>query len=464
MELATRQSNGKIRFTPHSGQWKAWNSLARFILILAGTQSGKTSFGPHWLHKEIQEQGPGDYIVVTPTFPLLEKKALPEFLKLFRQWLRLGEYNHSLRCFTFSEEGATRTFGSYDPDKPTKVWFGYAVDPQSLESSTAKAAWLDEAGQTKFKLESWRAILRRLSLAQGRVLLTTTPYDLGWLKQQLYDRYQRIGTEAEQPGDSDIDVVRFDSTQNPLFPQEEFERARRDLPQWQFDLFYRGIFTRPAGLIYSSFIDEYDAIPHPHNGPVTGHKCRPFQIPDTWPRLGGLDFGGVNTCAIFLAENPETRPRGGRIGSGRRYLYREYLAGAKTAKGHVIDLRRGEPSGLYFVGGAKSEGQWRDEFRQGGLTVHEPPISDVEVGITRVYGTHANNEVIVFDTCDGHLSQKMSYSRVLDASGQPTVEIADKAAFHFMDAERYIDAMLKEPPKGGGYSVADAIMGIKTSR
>ena len=78
-----------------------------------------------------------------------------------------------------------RTFGRRDV-APTSVLFGYAAEPESLESATAKAAWLDEAGQKRFRLASFEAILRRLSLAQGRVLLTTTPYDLGWLKQRLY--------------------------------------------------------------------------------------------------------------------------------------------------------------------------------------------------------------------------------------------------------------------------------------
>ena len=43
------------------------------------------------------------------------------------------------------------------------MYFGHANDPDSLESATAKAAWLDEAAQNKFKLDSWEAILRRLS-------------------------------------------------------------------------------------------------------------------------------------------------------------------------------------------------------------------------------------------------------------------------------------------------------------
>ncbi|NBW23611.1 MAG: terminase, partial [Caulobacteraceae bacterium] len=57
---------------------------------MAGTQSGKTAFGPIWLLNEITRCGPGDYLVVTPTFQLLAKKALPEFLRLFNRMRGLG--------------------------------------------------------------------------------------------------------------------------------------------------------------------------------------------------------------------------------------------------------------------------------------------------------------------------------------------------------------------------------------
>lgn len=422
-DLAEITTDGRLRLHFHRGQAQAWQSEKRFIGVIAGTQGGKTSFGPHWLYREIQRRGPGDYLVVTPTFALLEKKALPEFLKLFARWLKLGTYVASpVRKFTFSEDGAKRTFGTYDPDNPTTIFFGYAADPESLESATAKAAWLDEAGQKTFKLGSWEAILRRLSIAQGRALITTTPYDLGWLKQQIFDK--------ANAGDSDYDIVRFDSTENPNFPQDEFERARRDLPGWKFDLFYRGIFTRPAGMIYDSFVDDYAP---------RGHKVKPFAIPDHWPRALGLDFGGVNTAGVFLAQELSGRAN---TPTGRWFLYREYKAGGRTAKQHAQNLLDGEPGIPTTVGGSHSEGQWRDEFRAGGLPVMEPPIKDVEVGIDRVYGVHARGELLVFDTCTGYLEQKLSYSRVLNDRGEPTEEIEDKRTFHFLDAERYIVAHL----------------------
>ncbi len=136
----------RMRLHFHRGQQRAWQSRKRFIAVIAGSQGGKTSFGPHWLRREISEQGPGDYMVVTPTFPLLEIKALPEFRRLFEDQLQLGVYRASPpRRFEVSPAGELRLFGSRQ-EIPTTIWFGYAADPNSLEAATAKGAWLDEAG------------------------------------------------------------------------------------------------------------------------------------------------------------------------------------------------------------------------------------------------------------------------------------------------------------------------------
>ncbi len=257
--------------------------------------------------------------------------------------------------------------------------------------------------------------MRRLSIHQGRVLVTTTPYDLGWLKQKLYDPWRQ--------GRKDIDVISFASIMNPTFPHEEFERARRDLPPWKFSLFYLAKFTRPAGLIYDCFNLERDT-------------CKRFTIPDSWRRFIGLDFGGVNTAALFYAEEPFTKTL---------YLYREYKAGDRTAKEHVEVMLKGEPYPYQVVGGSKSEGQWRKEFRQGGLKIREPDQPDVEVGITRVYGANKRHEIVVFDDLAGYLDQKQSYSRPVDANGDPMEGIEDKEIYHFMDAERYIISYLNRP-------------------
>lgn len=424
----TTVKNGRLQVHMHRGQARAIRSKARHVLVLAGTQSGKTSFGPLWLFNEIRLRGPGDYLVVAPSFPLLELKLRPEFMRLFDKQLRLGEYTGSpTKKFTFSEAGSRKVFGAvHDPDKPTHVYFGHAQDPDSLESATAKAAWLDEAGQRKFKKGSHEAIMRRLAIHRGRVLYTTTPYYVGWLKKQLHDKADGVN----------IELINFRSVDNPAFSQAEYEEQRAALPPWKFEMFYDGVFTRPAGLIYDVFKWE-------------DHTCDPFPIPDEWPRVFGLDFGAVNTCCIKFAEDPDT---------GIWYAYQEYLAGSRTAKEHAAILLANEPvDKVRGVGGAGSEQNWRDEFTAAGLSVSKPEVSDVEVGIDRAYALLKTHRLKFFrdlaglvgsDELEGELD---SYSRVLDEAGEPTDQIEDKNRYHRLDAVRYAATLINSEPQAGLY-------------
>jgi len=404
-----------LKFRFHKYQWQAMKARERFILLLGGTQSGKTSFGPIWLHREIRLRGAGDYLAVAPTYPLMQKKMLPEFLKFFSDTLGLGEYNKSDKIYTVSKAGEIALFGK-EQDNKTIIYFGHAQDPDALESATGMAAWLDECGQKKFKLTSFEAIMRRLSLHIGRILMTTTPYNLGWLKQKFWDVWK-----AGQAVARSIRVISFPSIANPSFPQQEYDRARDELPRWKFDMFYRAIFTRPAGMIYDCFDDAI-------------HKVARFVIPEHWERFIGLDFGGVNTAGVFIAKEPAAL--------ARYYIYREYHAGSRTAAQHAAALIDGEPYTPVAYGGSGSEGQWRDEFGAAGLGIGKPRVSDVEVGINRVYGAFKRNELFIMDDLPELADELMSYSRELDDMGQPTEKIADKSTYHMLDGLRYIGSYL----------------------
>lgn len=413
--------SGTLHFTPHPGQWRAWQSERRFIFMLAGTQGGKTSFGPLWLRREIQRRGPGDYLAVTSTFPLLKLKMLPEFLRLFRDTLRLGEWKAADRAFEFSQDGARKTYGS---DESTRVIFGSATNSESLESATAKAAWLDEVGQDDFRLESWEAIQRRLALNEGRVLGGTTLYNLGWLKQQVY--------EVWQAGDRDIEIVQFASIQNPAFPPAEFERLRRTLPKWKASMFLLGEYDRPAGLIYSDFIDAYRE--------EGGHKVKSFDIPPEWPAHVGVDFGAVNNARLVLRHDPQ---------SNVYYLTSEVLEGGKTTAEHAkaaLDAVAGMNARTWH-GGSRSETQQRMDWNAAGVPLMAPPLeltentntdSIVEAGIDRVIALFKTFRLYIFDTCKGVLDELGSYSRELDEMQQPTAKIRNKQRYHRLDALRYV--------------------------
>jgi len=378
-----------------------------------GRRAGRRPFGPWWLWREIQARGPGDYLAVTATFDLFKLKMLPEMLRVFEDVLRIGRYWAGERVLEICEGAVPGgRFLAERADDPmwARIILRSAHSGGGLESATANAAWLDEAGQDTFRLDSWEAVLRRLSLAEGRVLGTTTVYNLGWLKTEVYDPWRE--------GDPDIEVVQFDSILNPAFPRAEFERARRRLPAWKFNMFYRGRFARPAGLIYEDFDENV-------------HLVDPFELSPEWPRYVGIDFGAVHTAMVWIAED---------VHRSAYYVYRGSLKGGRTTRQHVREaLQEARFERVVgWWGGSRSEKQQRWDWAREGIHVQEPPISDVEAGIDRVIQLLKEKRLFVFKSCRGLLEEFNTYSRELDERGNPTEKIKDKEQFHRLDALRYV--------------------------
>lgn len=428
MNLWRIERGGKLHLALHAAQAQAWDSPRRFTFFIAGSQAGKTSFGPWWLRREILLRGAGDYLAVTASYDLFKLKFLPEIRTVFEHVLRIGRYWAGDKVLELADP-ASGKFLAKRADDPMwgRIILRSASAAGGLESSTAKAALLDECGQDEFELIAWEAVLRRLALNRGRVLGTTTPYNLGWLKTEVFDRWRK--------GDPDYRVVQAESIVNPAFPREEFERAKRTMQTWKFLMFYGGQFSRPAGLIYGDYSDE-----------VGGHMVPDFAIPVEWPRYVGMDYGGVNTCLVWLAED---------VNTAAFYLYREYLKGGMTTPEHAGEAKThlATERVIRWVGGSASEGQPRRDWGAAGITVLEPPITDVESGIDRVTQLLKEHRLFIFESCAGVRDELGTYSRVLDENGQPTEKIKNKERYHHLDGLRYIAQTLVGDTEAYGETV-----------
>ncbi|MBS1721242.1 MAG: terminase family protein [Armatimonadetes bacterium] len=393
----------------HEGQRRAWNSKARTVAVIAGAQSGKTVLGPWWLIREMQRCGPGDYAIVGPTITLIERKAIPEFAEVFCRTLGLGTYRSTDHRFVLSEEGAMKLFGK--PDASLTVFIGYATKPDSLESATYKAIWADEAGQSDFQRGSWEALDRRRLVHQARALITTTPYSWNWLKTDLLDRAETLGT--------DIEVINFATTANPRVNPAEVERARRVLPDWRFAMMYEGKFTRPAGMVYADFRRDTHTVPR-------------FEIPQDWQRFMGVDFGSRNTAAVWVALDPQ---------NGIHYVTRTYHDAGQSPQDHVRRWRHDEPEPLR-VGGAPSEGDWREGFAEAGAPIQRPAIAAPEVQIARVRALFAERKLLIFDDLERLIRELESLSYCVNSDGDPLPEIERESTFHRHAALRYACTLL----------------------
>jgi hypothetical protein len=413
--------DGTMNYNFTRPQLEALNSPTKNTWMLCGGQSGKSIFMPVWLQEQMQRFNPiakqlgipCNYLAGSTNYPLLDKQLLPYCIELFCDILHLGEYKSKGNKIVFKDE------------YKTTIYFFAAEKPSSMESVTAISAILDEIGQDEWKEETWNAVQNRLAIASdphglnaGRVLGGTTLYNFGWLKYKIYDAWLR--GEKDSQGNLLHTVIHADSIENPRFSPEEYERLKLSMPEWQFNLRYRGRYTKPAGLVYDAFDSE-----------ACGKPRSESPVKPDWVRYCGMDFGD-DTAAVFYAVDPAT---------GFFYLDAIYKTRGRSTDEHVAALKNMSQGWniLKCVGGKGDPGDdgWRGDFTKAGWKVLQPAIRPVEQGIQRVYNFHKQNKLFVINDLEEYLKEKMAYSYKLDEQGNPTGEIENKQRFHLMDAERY---------------------------
>jgi len=384
------------QITLHDWQAQAWRSKSRFIMFCAGVQSGKTTFGAVWIINESVKHGPGDYLIIAPTYKILQQSTMQKFHEMApRGW---GVFNK-----------AESTFRTRDG----RVFFLRSADkPESIEGITAKAIWADEASLMKPMI--WVMMQGRVSRTQGRILMTFTPISLNWIYHEIENDKARK-KEAKRNGEdprsvSDIDFIRFASVDSPYFPKEEFERARRTMPAHAFQLRYEGIFGKPEGLVYPDFQDHM--------------IVDSFAIPREWQIVGGMDFGQFNP---FVALKGALEPRDDVL-----YVYDEYYMARKTYDEHKHYLSDGltyfaDPSGAQDI----------EELRARDFDI-QAANNDVSTGLNAVTERIKTNRLKVFKNCVNTLDEFSLYQW---ERNQTTGEWRDKPLKqndHCMDALRYL--------------------------
>ena len=425
-ELFERTADGKLRVHPHWGQQRILDCRARYVVAICGSQSGKSSITPVWTHGEIDRypvcdrEGEGDHIVSAPTYGLLDAKLVPAYRRYFVTDTGWGMFAAG-RMMILSRRDKSR------------IVFRSAENPEALETFTARSAVCDEYGMASVSVTAWEAVQRRLRTTGGRALISTCAYTLGWLRQGPYAL--AVG------GHPDYGLVSFPSNANPRFSDEQMEQARATMPAWKFALFHLGQFTRPAGLIYGDYEDAYAP---QTGGPgewrevdlsqwqegISGHLVRPFTIPKEWLRQVGVDFGGTeHTALVWAADDPVI---------GNAYLYREALGGGYSGAEHARMAKEYKEPVRVAWGGAGSEDSDRRTWALAGFPVREPLVPEVEAGIDRVVALFRQRRLFVFDTLTNLRSELGTYSRELDAAGEPLMKIADKERFHGCDSLRYL--------------------------
>lgn len=263
-------SKGKY-YPLHEYQQKIYASNKRFTAAVAGTGGGKTVVGALWTIRKIQEAiqkyGKALGMIVAPTYKVLSRATMPTFIE-------------SLDYTALGIQAGGRYFESksyYElPNKWGKIWAQGADNPYGLEGGQFDFVWMDEGGQLGNK--AFNAVTGRTGAKQGSILVTTTPY----ISNEGFGPLHKVWMPAFQSGDQDYLMLHFPSIANPAYPQEEFERAKRNMTPETFKARYEGLFVAVEGLVYPAF-----------NRTLVNLNMKQIKelLSECETVIGGLDFG-----------------------------------------------------------------------------------------------------------------------------------------------------------------------------
>lgn len=251
------QEKKGITIELHPHQFDAFDFKTQFGVAIAGVRGGKTYVGSIWAgNKIVISKGNG--LICAPDYKTLHDATLDTFFKLFPSYRRFYKEQKSIIAL---------------PDKT--IFLRSLDDPLSAEGLTVDWAWGDEAG--KYKLLAWHSLRSRVSLTKGQIFLTTTPYNMGWLYQEVFIPWQ-------EKTDKDFSVFSWASIDNPYFPKDVYEAEKRRLRPEEFKRRYEGGFSRMQGLVYN---------------------LQSWHLVDEIPKqseiiLAGVDWGWTNPAAIIV--------------------------------------------------------------------------------------------------------------------------------------------------------------------
>lgn len=302
----------------HKYQTKVFESKKRFIGAISGIRGGKTTVGAAWLCQKIYEDYTagvrGDYLIAAPTNNVLAQATLPKFKEFFpSDW---GVWKEQPKHF-FQLNWNKKTPDGKETNEPCRIYVRSMDDPNAVEGMETLAIWADEVGFMKDS--AWVALRGRTSITQAPILMTSTPYSMNWFYTEIYKRFKE--------GNPDYDVIQWGSGENPVFPQEELEKAKRELPKEMFERRYMGKFTRLEGLVYPEFEEDE-------------HVVEPFDIPSNGLVFAGADFGYNNPNAIvYIWESPKTEDKPQSV----YYVFKEYYRGKVLLQDLARSIRSVNP-------------------------------------------------------------------------------------------------------------------------
>jgi len=371
-------------------QFDAFNFKTQFGAVIAGIQSGKTFLGSYWSRNKIGQFRDKNGLICAPTYKILQQSTLEKF---FQIWPDLRKY--------YKEQK-----GVIELPSKGKVFTRSADQPLGIEGMTIYWAWLDEAGMMPRLI--WTVIRSRVSLTGGQVLITTTPYNMGWLYQEFYIPWK-------EKRDLDLSVFTWRSIENPFFPKEFFLKEKQRLRPEEFARRYEGEFKKMEGLVYDL----------PPEQIITPN----LNIVKKAEFVGaGIDWGFRNPAAISV----------GALWDNAWYIIDDWKESGRTTA-EIIQVAKNKVSEFriqrFYPDPAEPDRI--KECKNAGLNIADTN-NDVIGGISTIQQLIKDKRFFVFDICRNWLDEQSKYHYPEGQEGKPFKDEPEKIDDHLMSGTRYL--------------------------
>lgn len=379
--------------TLNKHQYEALEFKTLYAAAIAGKRGGKTFVGSVWAASKMKQFPKLNGLIAAPTYPILRQATMDTFFKIFPD----------LRRFYKEHKSVIELPGG------GMVFIRSTDEPLGLEGMTVSWAWLDEAGMMK-KLV-WDIIRARLSISQGQCFLTTTPYDLGWLYQEFYQKWKNNL-------DKDISVFNWKSVDNPYFSKEFADKERKRLSPQEFSRNYEAEFTKMEGLVYD--IPKNQIL-----SPDDLQRLSAMQYADV--TIAGVDWGFRNPAAIVIL----------RFKDSVWYVVDEWYQTEKTTAEIIRQLKylilkwR-----INVVYADYAEPDRIEECRRADISIKEG-LKDLTGGISYIQQLIRERRFYVFNNCQNFLEEINQYHYPEGKEGKAYQDEPEKLNDHLMDALRY---------------------------
>ena len=260
----------KLEFSPHEGQAQYLACKFRFISLVTGVRWGKTKGVAFKIASRAAANRNHHYWGCAPTYKMLDVLER-EYRKMVQPASAFWRYNVKDRRYTW-KSGSLVEFRSLE-------W------PDSCRGPGLNGVGIDEAAYVKE--EAARIIRTRVSDTRGWIDTITTPKGKDWnWRRWMKGRSNRPDNHAS---------FHFESRDNPYFPLEEWDDAKRDLPEDFFRQEYMAQFLDEQAGVFR----QVDRVVAAGQTQLVGEAIGPFTL--------GLDLAKYKDWTVIVVMDARGR-------------------------------------------------------------------------------------------------------------------------------------------------------------